>query len=320
MKIFVTGGSGLVGCNFIRVATELYKSKVWAALNTWRPTGSVPFEWEPLDLCNREEVLRKVRAFQPDAIVHCAILRGLSNLYSQRHLAWQSYVETTRHLTEAAGAVGAKMILISTDWVFDGTQGPANEVTPPNPINYYGVLKLVCETLVSSMSQDWAVARISGVNGVHWFRPELQLMQNAGFGNLVKHVVDTLRDGRSFAVWVEEVNEVGTPTLATDAAEMILKIIRFDQKGVFHCCGGESASRMELAVAAAKEFGLDPNRIRSSSMDEETKRALQGIPIPKDTRLSASRTGSQLEHSLMTISQALRAFRYQLETGKIQFS
>jgi len=317
MKIYLTGGSGLVGCNFIRVATERYGARVFATLNAWRPTGPVQFEYGLVDLFNPEEVLRSVRAFQPDAIVHCAILKGLSNLYSQRRLAWQSYVEVTRHLAEAAKAVEAKMLLISTDWVFDGTQGPADEATPPNPINYYGVLKLACETLLSSTVQDWAVARISGVCGVHWCRPELALRQNAGFGNLAKHAVDTLREGRPFDVWDGEVNALGTPTLATDAAEMILKIIRLNRKGVFHCCCGESTTRMELAVAAAKVFGLDPDLIRLSRMDHRAKRDLQGISIPRDSRLSASNSGSQLEHSLMTLDQALRAFRQQLETGQI---
>lgn len=317
MKIYVTGGSGLVGSNFIRVATERYGARVFATLNAWRPTGPVPFEYGHVDLFNPEEVLRSIRAFQPDAIVHCAILKGLPNLYSQRRLAWQSYVEVTRHLTEVAKAAEAKMLLISTDWVFDGTQGPADEDTPPNPINYYGVLKLTCETLLSSTGQDWAVARISGVCGVHWFRPELSLRQNAGFGNLAKHVVDTLRDGQPFGVWDGEVNALGTPTLATDAAEMILKIIRLNRKGVFHCCCGEGTTRMELAVAAAKEFGLDPSPIRLSQIDPEAKRNLQGIPIPRDTRLTASSSASKLDHSLMSVSQVLRAYRKQIETEQI---
>src|SRR5712692_4086936 len=143
MKLYVTGGTGMVGSNLIKVAVERHAARVFATVNQWKPSPPVPFQYEVVNMLDGERLAQTVRDFRPDAIVHCAILKGLRMLPQERQLAWRAYVETTRILAEAAREVGAKMILVSTDWVFDGTQGPAGETAPPNPINYYGVLKVV---------------------------------------------------------------------------------------------------------------------------------------------------------------------------------
>jgi dTDP-4-dehydrorhamnose reductase len=91
--------------------------------------------------------------------VHAAIWNDIAGLSRDRHRAWASYVGATRNVVDAANAVGAHVVLISTDWVFDGTQGPAQEATPPNPINLYGFLKAQSELVVSLRAERGTVAR-----------------------------------------------------------------------------------------------------------------------------------------------------------------
>ena len=90
-------------------------------------------------------------------------------------------------------------MLISTDWVFDGTQGPASESDPPNPINTYGFLKASSELVVTEGAGRGTIARIAGVQGVHRARPTAPRAQDAGFGYFVVSLVDTLRAGERFA-------------------------------------------------------------------------------------------------------------------------
>jgi dTDP-4-dehydrorhamnose reductase len=209
------------------------------------------------------------------------------------------------------------MILVSSDWVFDGTQAVADERTPPNPINYYGVLKVIGETLLAAKSDDWAVARVAGVNGVHWARPDRPLSQNAGFGNLSSAVVAALGQNRPFTVWEGDINMSATPTLASEIGEMIVHIIQLDGRGIFHCCGGESVTRLELAQATADVFGLDPGLIRVGLCDTTDPASLTGIPVPRDTRLSATYTAERLTYPLLDVRQALAKLRQQVETGRI---
>jgi dTDP-4-dehydrorhamnose reductase len=317
MKIYITGSTGLVGSNVLKVAVERHKAQVFATVHRWQPAPPVEYTYGTVDIHDPDQVLQSVRAFQPTAIVHCAAVNDLPRIYQDRALGWQSYVNATRYLTQAANEIGAKMILISSDWVFDGTQALADETTPPNPINYYGVLKVVSESLLAATGDNWAVARVAGVNGVHWARRELALSQNAGFGNLVLAVASALGQSQSFALWQGDVNMRGNPTLATEIGEMIVRIIAMDQCGIFHCCGGESVTRIELAKATAQVFGLNADLIQPSPPDPSNPASLTGIPVPKDTSLDSSSTARRLAYQPPDLVQSLLRLRQQLETGRI---
>jgi dTDP-4-dehydrorhamnose reductase len=317
MKIYATGGTGLVGSNIIKVAVERYQAHVFATVHRRKPIPSLHCEYGTVDAHSRHQVLQSVRAFRPDAIVHCAALLDLPLIYRDRALGWQSYVESTRALVEAANEVGAKIVLISSDWVFDGTQAMADETTPPNPINYYGLLKVVGETLLAATADDWAVARVAGVNGRHWARPELEQAQNVGLGNLAVAVARSLGEGRRFTVWEGDVNLRGTPTLASEIGEMIVRIIKMNRCGIFHCCGEESATRLELARTTAQVFGLDADLIRAGPPDPASRASFAGIPIPKDTSLSCSWTAKELAYQPPDLRQTLDSLRMQLKTGRI---
>ena len=307
----------MVGSNLLRVAVERHRAEVFATVHRWQPAPCVDCEYGQVDVHDPDQVLQSVLAFRPDAVVHCAVVNDLPRIYGDRTLGWKAYVESTRHLTQAANQIGAKMILLSSDWVFDGTQAQADEATPPNPINYYGVLKVVGETLLAATGDDWAVARVAGVNGVHWARRDLVLSQNAGLGNLALAVAGTLGQKQPFALWQGNVNMRGNPTLATEIGEMIVRIIEQDQRGIFHCCGGESTTRLGLAKATAQVFGLDADLIQATVPDPSDPASLTGIPVPKDTRLDSSSTTRRLAYQSPDLIQSLHRLREQLETGQV---
>jgi dTDP-4-dehydrorhamnose reductase len=292
MRVYLTGGSGFVGSNVARVFSERHGAEVLAPSHA------------DVDLVDAAAVARSVADARPDAIVHCAILNDLGRLYTHRREAWAAYVGATRNLV----ATGVPVVLVSTDWVFDGTQSGAAEDEPPNPINAYGFLKAASELVVDGHG---AVARIAGVQGVHRTRPDLPRAQDAGFGYFVAALVEALRVGERFAVWDGPgLNRLATPTLATDAGELIWRALERGTTGTLHCCGGEHADRVGLAHRAAAAFGVD------ASLIDVAPPAPADLPdgrVPVDTRLDATATAARLDTELPDLDTTLARLREQLE-------
>ncbi len=314
MKLFVTGGTGFVGSNIVKVAIERHGASVATTAHSFHGEGTEPFKVVPVDMTNRDQLRDTVIDERPDAIVHAAILADFNLMYADRALAWDSYVESTRTLVESANEIDAKMVMISTDWVFDGAQPNATEATPPNPINLYGVLKVVGETIVTATANNGAVARVAGVNGTHWLRDDYVAEQNPGLGHYVGAVVRTLRAGEPFPVWTGPLNMVGTPSLASESAEMIMRIIEKDRNGIFHCTGSSTVDRMGLALATAEAFELDAELITSGPGDFS---GTGPAPIPIDTSLDATATGAALDYDLPDLDRLLEIFRHEVDQNEL---
>jgi dTDP-4-dehydrorhamnose reductase len=293
VRIYLTGASGFVGSNLTYVFER-------------RGAEVIGPSHADVDLTDPDAVLRSVRDAKPDAIVHAAIWNAFAGLLSDRRKAWDSFVVATRNVVDAANAVDAQVVLISTDWVFDGTQGPAAEDDPPNPIQTYGVLKVLCEQVVHDRAARGTVARIAGVQGVHRARPATLREQDAGFGYLVASVVDALREGRRFTVWDDPgLNTIATPILATDAGELIYAALERNATGILHCVGSEHIDRVSLARRAVTTFGLDESLLSIGPPQER-------MNAPYDTSLDATRTAATLGVTLPDVGALLAGLREQL--------
>jgi dTDP-4-dehydrorhamnose reductase len=299
VRIYLTGASGFVGSNLAHVFAERHGAEVIAPGH------------QHVDLTKRGLVGRSVAATRPDGIVHAAIWNDPTMLHRDWRRAWGAYVEATRNVVEAANAVGAHVVLISTDWVFDGSQGPAEETEPPRPINAYGFLKASSELVVTERAERGTVARIAGVQGVHRERPRAPRAQDAGFGYLVASLVDALRAGERFTVWDGAgLNVLATPTLASDAGELVWRALTRGVTGILHCCGGEHADRVGLARRAVAAFELDPALLKVAPAPHWVR---AGGGIPRDTRLSATVTAAALGVELPDLETMLARLRAELE-------
>lgn len=319
MRAYVTGGTGFIGSNIVKVFAQRHGATVHCPVHSFVPDGPQRYTTEPLDLLDREATLASVAHFDPDVIVHSMILNDLDGIYAQRELAWRSYVDATLTLAEAANRSGAKLIVVSTDWVFDGTQAGADEHTPPNPVNYYGVLKALSEQAALLRADQAAVARVSAVNGVHWARSEMPRGQDPGFGYFVTTVLNAVSQGESFGVWEsDDINMTATSSLASECAEaMWLIAANPDAEGIFHCCGAEPVGRMELARTACDVFGHDPSLLRSVPPDPEMMASLGGARIPYDSSLGTPRTREVLGYEPLGTRALLERFKQEMDAGDL---
>ena len=315
MRVYVTGGTGFVGSNIAKLFSDWHGFEVVVA---GRHPPKVPMgaSFAHLELEDPESIRASVVTARPDLVIHAAILNDFAAMYSNRRLAWDVYVSATRELIDAANLMGATFVFVSTDWVFDGTQSHATELTPPNPINYYGVLKLLGETVTLERARRPIVARISGVHGVNWARGVGLRSQDAGFGHYVGALVSALSAGEHFTVWQgSDINEFATPSLASESGEMMLRLAMKGMNGIFHCCGGESIDRFELAQDAVKVFWLDESLLHRGSPNQHPT---IDFAVPHDTSLNAHQTAATIDYRLPSVHTLLEAYRDQRATGVVQ--
>lgn len=316
MKILVTGGTGLVGSNVLKAAQSGHGIEVVASLYSRRPATPWRCATVAMNLEDQSSVQQAMGAVQPDAVIHCAAPRDEDRLEVDHEWGWLVMVESTRWLAEACRESGAKLVFVSSDWVFGrGGRPPYSEDSAPCPANYYGFLKALGETLVLSLCENSAVARIAGVYGPNWSDPAYEAREaGVGFGWLANHFVYNLSRSKPVVVWTDHVNVLGNPSLASDVADALLSIASQDHRGIYHCCGREGTSRLELAKMVAVIFGFDPRLVRAATAEEMDASLLSGkLTAPRDSRLQVARSEARLNRTNLGLVHGLEEYRRQWE-------
>lgn len=200
--------------------------------------------------------------------------------------------EGTGNLARAAAAAGARMLYVSTDYVFDGTRGNYRETDAVHPISEYGRSKLEGERLALQALPDVTIARTSVVYGPHK-------------NNFVVWLIGELRAGRGVRI-VED--QIVSPTLTKDLAEQILALVEADASGIYNTAGGSVLSRLEMAREIARVFGLDPapiTPIRSSDLTWKAQRPLNSsLDVSKIAKYKVPlRFDQALEHLKAELGQ-----------------
>jgi dTDP-4-dehydrorhamnose reductase len=313
MRVLVAGGAGLVGSNVVAAAADRGDA-VTAIVRAPPPQADRRCRYIALNLLDQPAVQAAAAGVRPDVIVNSAIWNDFAGIHANRRRAWDSYVGVTRTLAETANEAGAALVLVSTDWVFDGTQSSADEGTPPNPINYYGVLKAASELVALERAREPLVARLAGVQGMNRAGRSMPRRQDVGFGYLAHAVVSALSAGEPFTIWESDaINCVATPSLAGLSAEWMLELAERGSRGVFHCCCGEPTTRLALATRTADAFGLDRSLLRSGPPPPE---AMAFARIPYDTSLDAYATARELGCEPPSFDELLVRFSAEYRAAK----
>ncbi len=248
MKILVTGANGLLGQHLLKMLTN---SMAYEIIATGRGDARLPFikngryNYFSLDITDGMAVAAFIDQHQPTVIIHTAAITQVDECETNPISCWNTNVTATRFLVSAAESIAAHFIFISTDFVFDGMNGPYKETDLAGPVNYYGSSKLAAEKAVMESQLSWSIVRTVLVYGNI-------LIGNRS--NMVSWVQQNLLDGKNIKVVSDQWR---TPTYVEDLAKGILLVVEKKATGIFHISGPEMLSPYEMAILTANYLHLN---------------------------------------------------------------
>ena len=293
-KLCVTGGSGLLGCKLLQASQGSYEV---LSLDVAEPGVFISsvINHAVCDITDAEALNRQLERFHPDVIIHTAAFTDVNGCEKDEQKAQNVNVQGTLNVARACQSMGAKLIHLSTDYVFDGSAGPYKETDEPNPINVYGRTKLESEQIVRNLVEDFVIARamvlfgyVTGVrqNFVTWLIGELQRKKPI-------HIVD---------------DQYGTPTLADDLALALLLLEKSGAKGLYHLAGSDCISRYEFALCIAQVFELDKNLI----LRTDSEMFLQPAKRPLKSGLVNQKIMQEYDFRFRSLMEGLNHMKHQM--------
>jgi len=273
MKLFITGISGLLGLNIALQVRERYEV---SGCYVTHPVALDGMRALKLDLTSPEETEIAVRRIQPDLVIHTAGLTSVETCEADPSLAYRLNVEATHHIAKAASDLGARLVHISTDHLFDGASPWTMEGDTPHPLNVYAETKLQAEEVACQLCPDALVIR---TNFFGW-----GTSIRASFSDWV---LKSLEQGRELTMFADV---FFTPILINHLVELILRLVDHSAAGIFHVVGGERLSKYDFALKVAEVFGYPKDKIRAVSVEDFPFKAQR----PKDMSLSSEKAESYL--------------------------
>lgn len=301
MKILVTGSNGLLGQKIVYACLGKYKNLVElvaTARGNNRLIEQIGYTYQPMDISIHSDVLEVIELHKPDVVIHAAAMTNVDACESDKEGCLQNNVHAVQYIVDACNKFGAHLVHVSTDFIFDGLNGPYTEEAEPNPVSYYGWSKAEAEKIVKETSNSWAILRTILVYGVadHMSRSNVVLWAKSALekGNPINVVDDQYR----------------MPTLAEDLAEGCLLAATQKAKGVFNISGPDYMNIFELVTRVADHFGLDKSivhRTDSSGLNQPAKRPPRtGFDLTKSRAILGYNPRS-FEEGLAILAEQLKA-------------
>jgi dTDP-4-dehydrorhamnose reductase len=262
MKVFISGASGLLGGNCLRHFKEMGWNVIGSHLS-FATADTVYFNTlEPKNPDNFDVV-----TFNPDVIVHCGALTHVDYCEANEQESYEKTVQSTANLIATAKACNARFVFISTDYVFDGYDGPYREDAAVNPLSVYGRHKLAAEQMALRELPDTLVLRITNVYG-----DELRGK------NFVARIIEQCKAGNKLTLKLPY-DQFASPTNAWDIARAMYLLLKDNKAGIYHIGGSDYMNRVELALRVISYFPdaeYDLQAISTESMAQPAARPLLG--------------------------------------------
>lgn len=279
MKVLVTGDKGQLGFDVVRELNE-------------RKIECLGADYEDFDITNKDETFQFIENYNPNVIIHCAAYTAVDKAEDEEEKCSKVNFEGTRNIALCAEKIGAKMVYISTDYVFDAKGEDYLEVDDPkNPKNVYGKTKLLGEKAVEEIVEKYFIVRTSwvfGINGGNF----VKTMRRVGLQNDEVSVV---------------ADQIGSPTYTYDLSKLLCDMVESEKYGVYHATNEDICSWAEFCEKIFQLSGIKAkvNHISTEQFNAKAQR-------PKNSRLSKKCLDEAGFKRLPTWQDALERFIKQL--------
>ena len=248
------------------------------------------------DFTNRDAVKKVIMDFCPDVIINASAYTNVDRSETERDLAWKINVKGVEYIAETAATIDAHVIHVSTDYVFDGSNGPYAETEKPNPINYYGRSKLAGENALIISSAQYTIIRTNVLYGII---PNGRL-------DFVRWVVESNKKGEQIRIVTDQYNN---PTFIDDIVIAMNTIIEQKKYGLYNIAGIEVLSRYDFTLRIADVFNLDRSlitTITTPELNQPARRPLKGGLIILKAQTELGYSPINLDESLELMKKELQ--------------
>lgn len=300
--LLVVGASGLLGEKVASIGVSKFD-----VTGTFKSTQvkTKDFHMKYLDITDFSMVSELFRKINPSVVINAAAMTNVDQCERNVDMAVSINALGARNVAQACKEIGAKLIHISTDVVFDGSKRLYNEQDEPNPINVYGKTKLLGEEYVQKALANHVIIRSSVLYG-YTSRPVIEDGSPTKALNFALWVVSSLSSKKTIRVVNDQYS---TPTLADDLAQNICRVLESKRTGIYHVAGKTCLSRYEFALKIATTLNLDKDLITLITSSELHQEALR----PKHTCLDCTKAKRECGVRTMTVDEGIEYMKKQIQ-------
>ena len=264
MKILITGSNGLLGQKLLhKLRKDSLIELIATSKGVNRVTEKCSYTYFDLDITNNDAVARLIESEKPQVVINTAAMTNVDLCEVQKNACDAINIDAVKYLADACANINAHLIQISTDFIFDGEDGPYKETDVPKPLSYYGLSKLKSEKLLQAHAVRWTILRTIIVFGVG---------EKLSKGNIVLWAKEALEKGDKLNIVDDQFR---APTLAEDLADICILAAKKKAYGIFNASGKDIMSIYEIVETIAKYYGKSTenlNKISTASLNQKAVR------------------------------------------------
>jgi dTDP-4-dehydrorhamnose reductase len=266
MRALITGSNGLLGQKLVKTFSSDHKTS-GIDLQTDSIIHAPNFAYQNISITEREKLEEFFATLKPEVVISAGAYTDVDGCEKNKEKAWQINVGGVKNLSELCRENKAKLVQLSTDYIFDGKKGPYSEEDIPNPEGYYGLTKLESEKIIMNSQIDFLIVRTNVLYGKSLGETH----------NFVLWLIQKLKAGEEIRIVTDQYSN---PTLADNLADAIKEVVEKNISGILNIAGGDKViSRYEFALKIAEKFNLNQDLIKkvlTSELDLPAPRPLKG--------------------------------------------